>query len=76
MFFTVISFLEKPRFPRSNPFSTQKLRMVVTHEVRKAVDEGILDLVVQVSNDVDNWCDVMERDGTYVDHTFMDMSEC
>ena len=59
MFVTVISFLEKPRFPRSNPFSTQKLRMVVTHEVRKAVDEGILDLVVQVSNDVDNWCDVM-----------------
>ena len=74
MFVTVISFLEKPRFPRSNPFSPQKLRMVVTHEVRKAVDEGILDLVVQVSNDVDNWYDRMDRDGTYVDHTFMDMS--
>ena len=33
---TVISSLEKPRFPRSNPFSSQKLRMVVTHEVRIA----------------------------------------
>ena len=76
MFVTVISFREKPRFPRSNPFSTQKLRMVVTHEVRKAVDEGILDLVVKVSNDVDNWCDVMKRDGTYVDHPCTHGYEC
>ena len=35
--------------------------------------EGILDLVVQVSNDVDNWCDRMEQDGTCVDHNLMDI---
>ena len=45
----------------------------MVHEVRKAVDEGILDKI-QVSNDVDEWCVRMERDGSYVDHTFIEMS--
>ena len=45
----------------------------MVHEVSKAVDEGILDKI-QVSNDVDEWCVRMERDGSYVDHTFIEMT--
>ena len=47
--------------------------MVVAYEVRKAVDDGIVALV-QVGNDIGKWCDEMQRDGKYVDHTFMEMS--
>ena len=63
----------KSRFPRQDPLSTQRLRMVVAHEVRKAVDDGLVALV-QVGNNIGEWCDEMQRDGKYVDHTFMEMS--
>ena len=32
-------------------------------------------LRIQVSNDVDDWCVRMEREGTYVDLTFIEISE-
>ena len=32
-------------------------------------------LRIQVSNDVDDWCVRMEREGTYVDDTFIEISE-
>ena len=47
--------------------------MVVAFQVLKAVDDGIVALV-QVGNDIGKWCDEMQRDGKYVDHTFMEMS--
>ena len=47
--------------------------MVVAYQVQKAVDDGIVALV-QVGNDIGKWCDEMQRDGKYVDHTFMEMS--
>ena len=42
-------------------------------EVKWALDVGIL-VPVQLGGDVGDWCDRMKRDGTYVDHTFMEMS--
>ena len=45
----------------------------MVNDVRRALDDGILALV-QVGNNVDDWCERMVQDGTYVDHTFMEMS--
>ena len=61
------------QLPGKSKFLSQKLRIVVAHEVKKAVDDGILALV-QVDNNVNDWCDRMELEGTYVDHTFIEMS--
>ena len=63
----------KSRFPRTNPLSAQLFRSVVVYEVRRALDSGII-VPIQVGNDPDDWCDSMDRDGTYTDHTFFEMS--
>ena len=41
--------------------------------MRAALDSGII-VPIQVGNDPDDWCDSMDRDGTYTDHTFFEMS--
>ena len=42
-------------------------------KVWRALDDGIL-VPLQVGNNVDDWCQRMFRDGTYVDLTFFEMS--
>ena len=42
-------------------------------KVWRALDDGIL-VPLQVGNNVDDWCQRMFRDGTYVDLTFLKMS--
>ena len=41
--------------------------------MRRALDSGLI-VPIQVGNDPDDWCDSMDRDGTYTDHTFFEMS--
>ena len=73
LFSAILDGYNSHQLPGKSKFLPQKLRIVVAHEVKKAVDDGILALV-QVDNDVNDWCDRMELEGTYVDHTFIEMS--
>ena len=73
LFSAILDGYNSHQLPGKSKFLPIKLRILVAHEVKKAVDDGILALV-QVDNDVNDWCDRMELEGTYVDHTFIEMS--